>query len=497
MSIVGCLSVWTRLTFCTQSSLSSDAEIWRPVQGDEPEDVVFSSIYGLRTIELNRPKKLNPLNGSMIRKIAPRLIEWQKSDMANVVVMKGAGNALCAGGDVAALATDNQNGEEGQRRSDAYFALEYTLDHLIATYQKPYIAFMDGFTMGGGVGLSIHAPFRIATERTVFAMPETTIGFFPDVGASFFLPRLPGAVGTYLALTSDRLTAANVFYAGIATHYLHSTTLPMLEQRLSELRFRDFDSLERRLFLVNETIEEYTTGLPHDQPIHIGYELRRAIDRCFSKNTVTEILEALKNEPEGPTKDWANKTIATLHARSPTSVHVTLKQMRTAKAKSWTIADTFKREHQIAAHFMRHPDFVEGVSAQLIRKDKKPVWQPASLEDISEKDKIAKPFFAISPDIEPLQLLTDADYSEYPFRKFGLPTEEEVWQVIKLKPGYTKERILKVFSVQRNEKQGVREVVSEILERNTRPRQKATSKGVLVWIGQDYSSVKEKHKEVI
>ncbi|CAN8095399.1 unnamed protein product [Discula destructiva] len=420
----------------------------------------------------------------MIRKIAPRLIEWQKSDMANVVVMKGAGNALCAGGDVAALAKDNRTGKEGQRRSDAYFALEYSLDHLIATYQKPYIAFMDGFTMGGGVGLSIHAPFRIATERTVFAMPETTIGFFPDVGASFFLPRLPGAVGTYLALTSDRLTAVNAFYAGIATHYLHSTTLPMLEQRLAELRFKDFESLDQRLYLVNETIEEYATGLPHDQPIHLGYELRKAIDRCFSQDTVAGILEALKNEPEGPTKEWANKTLQTLHARSPTSVYVTLKQMQTAKEQRWTMADTFKREHQIAAKFMRHPDFVEGVRAQLIDKDKTPVWQPARLEDISPNDRVEKPFFEISPQTPPLRLLTDSDYSEYPHRKFGLPTEEDVYQLLQIKPGYTKEQIVKLFLTQRNEKQGVREVVNEIVDRNTRPKPNTGSKRpMLEWIG--------------
>lgn len=130
--------------------------------------------------------------------------------MANVIIMKGAGErALCAGGDVAVLAQWNQEGEEGQRRSKEYFGLEYKLDHLIATYPKPYVAFMDGFTMGGGVGLSLHAPFRIATERTNFAMPETDIGFFPEVGGSFFLPRLDGALGTYLALTSERLTGVN------------------------------------------------------------------------------------------------------------------------------------------------------------------------------------------------------------------------------------------------------------------------------------------------
>jgi len=130
--------------------------------------------------------------------------------MANMIIIKGAGRAFCAGGDVAALAVDNQKGPEGQQSSKDYFALEYKLDHLIATYPKPYIAFIDGITMGGGVGLSVHAPIRIATEKTVFAMPETTIGFFPDVGASFFLPKMDGQVGTYLALTSEQLKGVNV-----------------------------------------------------------------------------------------------------------------------------------------------------------------------------------------------------------------------------------------------------------------------------------------------
>lgn len=137
---------------------------------------------------------------------APPPQEWEKSQLANIIILKGhGGRALCAGGDVDALAALNRTGEEGIKQSIAYFGLEYQLDHLIATYTKPYVAFMDGITMGGGVGLSVHAPFRIATENTRFAMPETKIGFFPDVGASFFLPRLEGQVGTYLALTSEQL----------------------------------------------------------------------------------------------------------------------------------------------------------------------------------------------------------------------------------------------------------------------------------------------------
>ena len=186
-----------------------DANYLDEQPGDEADDVIFGKTYGVRTLELNRPKKLNSLNGSMARKLIRRLQEYEKSDMANVIILKGAGRAFCAGGDVAALAKWDQEGKEGQRRSSEYFALEYRLDHLIASYTRPLVAFMDGITMGGGVGLSVHAPFRIATEKTVYAMPETTIGFFPDVGASFFLPRMDGNLGTYLALTSEQLKGAD------------------------------------------------------------------------------------------------------------------------------------------------------------------------------------------------------------------------------------------------------------------------------------------------
>lgn len=458
------------------STSASTSELFKPLPDDEPEDVLFNSLYGLRTIELNRPKKLNSLNASMIRKIAPRLLEFEKSDMANVVVMKGAGEkAFCAGGDVAALAEANKKGPEGQQWSSDYFALEYKLDHLIATYKKPYIAFMDGITMGGGVGLSIHAPFRIATERTVFAMPETTIGFFPDVGASFFLPRMDGAVGTYLALTSDRLTGANVFYSGVATHYLHSTSLPHLESRLAELRFKDFDSMEKRLKIISSTIEEYTTGLPHDQPILLGGELRKAIDRCFSKDTVADIISALREE-EGPTQEWAQKTLETLHQRSPTSVHVSLRQMQIGG--KWSITETFIREHQIAAKFMKHPDFTEGVSARLMSKPaRKPEWQPATLEDIKPSDNISESFFQAAEDIQPLQLLTDRDYQEYPYKEFGVPTEQDVKALVQ--EGIHSQRdVVNRLVGKKQGKQGVKEVVEEIVARKT----KKNEEGKAEWI---------------
>ncbi|KAI0540196.1 enoyl-CoA hydratase/isomerase [Xylaria digitata] len=450
-----------------QMSTSPANETIKELPGDEPHDVVFNNLYGLRTIELNRPAKLNALNASMIRKIVPRMVEWEQSDLANVIVMKGAGDrALCAGGDVAALAQQNLEGPSGQKASADYFALEYKLNHYIATYKKPYIAFMDGITMGGGVGLSIHAPFRIATERTVFAMPETTIGFFPDVGASFFLPRMNGAIGTYLALTSNQLKGANVFYSGVATHYLHSTSLPNLESRLAELRFKDYDSIEKRLGIIEMTIEEYATGLPPKEPILLGGELRRAIDRCFSKRTVSDVILALKEE-QGPTKAWAEETLHTLHQRSPTAVYVTLKQMQVGR--DWSISETFRREHQIAAKFMRHPDFTEGVSARLISEERPrpiPKWQPANLESVKPEDKIEAPFFQVAADVPRLKLLTTRDYEEYPYRSLGVPTEQDVEEIV-LEGTKTPEEVIQHFVAKKNGRQGISTIVKEIVGRKT------------------------------
>lgn len=399
----------------------------------------------------------------MIRKIVPRLVEWEKSDMANVVVMKGAGEkALCAGGDVAALAQLNKESEDGWKKSADYFGLEYKLDHYISTYSKPYIAFMDGITMGGGVGLSIHAPFRIATEKTVFAMPETTIGFFPDVGASFFLPRMNGSVGTYLALTSDRLTGPNVFYSGIATHYLHSTSLPDLEARLAEMRFLDSANLSERLQLINDTLEEFCTGLPYDQPMHLAGDVRKAIDRCFNKNNINDIIAALEAE-RGPTEEWARKQLDTLRKRSPTAVHVTLRQMRIGG--DWDIAETFRKEHKIATQFMKHPDFTEGVTALLVRKEK-PVWSPESLDAIPASDNVAKPFFEFGNGTDDLELFSENTYSQYPFASLGVPSEQEVRRAAEEKP-LTPKQLEAAVVASRKGRQGITEVVREIIQRKT------------------------------
>jgi len=450
--------------------------------GDEANDVLFGSQGGVRNITLNRPKKLNSLNGSMARKIIPRLCEWSKSDLANLVVIRGEGRAFCAGGDVAYLAQRNKEGTEGQQESKDYFALEYKLDHLIATYKKPYVAFIDGITMGGGVGLSLHAPFRIATENTVFAMPETTIGFFPDVGASFFLPRMDGELGTYCALTSEQLKGVQVFYAGIATHYIHSSSLQDLEARLAELRFKDYDDLQERYRIINLTIEEFVTGLPHDQPIAgpIGGNIRAAIDYVFQPaNNIDGILSSLEGlvnmAPEArgyaDVQPWATKTLKTILQRSPTSVLVTLKQLR--EGAKWGIADTFKREHYMASRFMEHPDFIEGVSALLIDKPKRtPSWTPDSLDKVSQQDVDAFLNFGGSDGKNlTLDLLsTDAgstgnDYRAYPHSWISLPTEREVQQQVADKNN--REAVIEALVKRKNGKQGVKEKVEEILNRKT------------------------------
>ncbi|CAI6341305.1 unnamed protein product [Periconia digitata] len=439
--------------------------ILAPQPEDDPDDVIFSNNYGVRSIELNRPKKLNSLNGSMARKIIPRLQEWEKSELAGVVVIKGSGRAFCAGGDVAELAKWNKEGPEGQQRSSDYFGLEYKLDHLIATYDKPYVAFMDGITMGGGVGLSIHAPFRIATENSIFAMPETTIGFFPDVGASFFLPRMEGGMGLYLALTSDQLKGADLFYHGVATHYIHSSSLHNLESRLAELQFPDYMELKDRQSIINATIEEFSTGLPHARP-QISGALRRAVDKVFhaEQTTMQGILDSLKDVESDPdstpdVQTWARKTIDTIHTRSPIAVAVTLQQMRVGR--QWSIRETFKQEHNIASKFMAHPDFVEGVTARLVeRKKERPNWQPNTIDEVQSAAVAA--FFGHG-NTKPLELISTKDYNDYPHEWIGLPKEGEILR--EAAGGLTREETVGKFVERKGAKQGIREKVIEVLER--------------------------------
>lgn len=332
---------------------------------------------------------------------------------------------------------------------------------------------MDGITMGGGLGLSVHAPFRIATDRTRVAMPETSIGFFPDVGGSFFLPRLEGSIGTYLALTSKQLSGVDAYYTGLATHYIHHSTLPSLTARLSELDFKDYDPFRSRLSFINDTIEEFSSSLPHDEPKGIAGNNRKAIDRCFSHSTMEEIIQALKAEQEGgDQKSWAETTLQELSERSPTSLKVTLRQLHIGK--SWNISETFQREFALATRVIAHPDFVEGVSARLLKKPPtKPQWNPPTLEAVTTSD--VSDFFAVEGQDRLPLIGIESTRTKYSLN-FGLPREDDIKTIVQERNKSTgtdgnlskKTEIREVQAVFRKRyggKVGVAEKVGDVIER--------------------------------
>ncbi|KIW48951.1 uncharacterized protein PV06_01507 [Exophiala oligosperma] len=420
----------------------------QPLPDDEKDDVVFKIRGTVGMIQLNRPKKLNSLNGSMIRKIIPVLKRWETSDLVNCVVISGAGGkAFCAGGDVAALALQNiKDGPPGQRESTEYFAVEYKLNHLIATYTKPYIAIINGITMGGGMGLSCHAPFRIATEKTLFAMPETDIGLFPDVGGGFFLSRLDGGIGPYLAITSSRLRGIQAYYAGVATHYTKSSTIPDLVDQLVTVCAKSLTremSCPERLKVLNAFLTQYSTSTPHDDPIQLAGELRLCIDEVFSlPTTVSQILDRLAAISEDGAssrpkllRDWAAKTRrAIVEGKSPTSMAVTLRQLEFAQ--QWDIKETFKMEHIVAATFMRHPDFVQGVKSKLIDKPaSKPTWDPPTAGEVP--NGVVDKFFQRPTGLPALKLFDEEhreNYTQYPHAWTALPSETRIRELLKAVP---------------------------------------------------------------
>ncbi|KAA8915864.1 hypothetical protein TRICI_001989 [Trichomonascus ciferrii] len=447
-------------------------------------EVKFHSLKASRTVTLNRPNKLNSLNLNMVEEILPRLQEWEKSDAAKLVVLKGEGEkSLCAGGDVAALASGIANeGEAGSKKATHYFEREYILDQYIATYPKPFVALQDGITMGGGVGLSVHAPFRIATEKTMFAMPETNIGFFPDVGGTFFLSRLDGELGVYLGLTSERLKGFDALYAGVATHYVPSNRLPDLEARLAELthpRGVDSSSEVDLYTVINNVIEEFCEPFPQDYAFSLSGEKRKVIDTCFAHDSVEEILTALSNHPS----EFAQKTKETISKRSPTSVKVALAAIRRAKQNDFTANIT--GEYHLAEHFMYHPDFVEGVSALLLTKpSREPKWTPAQLADVKDADVAS--FFSKKPGTNAgdIKFLTKKTFKEYP-HNFGLPSEQEIKDYVlgnnstrEFKA--TRQEVLDHFADLYKGKLGLEYKVNEVLSRKTTPD--SSDPSLLDWV---------------
>jgi enoyl-CoA hydratase len=328
---------------------------------DEAE-VLFARDGSAGIITLNRPKALNALTLNMVRMIHPQLIAWAADDAVKLVIIEGAGEkAFCAGGDIRAL---HDWGRAGDRNVIDFYREEYRLNAYIKTYPKPYIALMNGIDMGGGVGVSINGAHRIAGERLIFAMPETGIGLFPDVGGTYFLPRCPGEIGMYLALTGERLKAADAIYAGIADVFVPSENFVELKTRLAN----------------GLGIDAALKGLSDDAGEALLAAMRSDIDEHFSKSSLIEIVASL--DADG--SEWAKKVLAVLASKSPTSLLVAYAQVR-AGAKL-DFAEAMKLEFRLTNRFMRGHDFYEGVRAIIIDKDQTPHWQPDTLAGVASVD---------------------------------------------------------------------------------------------------------------
>jgi enoyl-CoA hydratase/carnithine racemase len=322
------------------------------------DDTVIASRDGrLGRILLNRPRALNALDLGMIRACTAALIRWREDPHVHAVVIQGAGDrAFCAGGDIIALRDGQLSGD--RTRVEAFFREEYDLNLLIATYPKPYIALIDGICMGGGIGVSVHAPYRVATEHAMFAMPETAIGFFPDIGATFFLPRLPGALGMYLGLTGLRVTGADAVHAGFGTHFVSRQNLPALAEALARIG--------------PAAMARFAEPLP---PFSLADHLA-AIDACFGAPTVREIVVRL--EADGSA--WTVSVLQALRTVSPTALAFTLEALR--RGANLTLPRALDAEFRLTRTTMAYPDFAEGVRAMVVDKDRQPKWQPPRIEDV-------------------------------------------------------------------------------------------------------------------
>jgi enoyl-CoA hydratase/carnithine racemase len=326
-------------------------------------DIVVREQGVLRRITLNRPQALNALTLEMATTVLAQLRAWRDDAAAGAVLIDGAGErALCAGGDLRALYDAAKFGDDLPAR---FWATEYRLDLLIARYPKPVIAVMDGLVMGGGVGISAHAAHRVVTERSAVAMPEVSIGYFPDVGASFLLARAPGRVGFHLGLTGERIGAADAIYAGLADVHIPSPKLAELPATLAGCR---------TAAAVKACLDRMSA------PAAAGKlaAARPWIDACYRADKVEDIFERLHTS----TGVEAQATLATLQKMSPTSLKITLRNICSALSFD-KVQRSFEQDYRLSLACIAAHDFIEGIRAAIVDKDRKPVWQPDRLEDVS------------------------------------------------------------------------------------------------------------------
>ena len=331
------------------------------------EPVIVSHEGSLGRLHLNRPKALNSLTLQMVRLLDQALTEFETNDCIASVLITGEGErGLCAGGDIIALYGSIKANDGDAAR---FWAEEYRLNARIAAYPKPYVAFMDGITMGGGVGVSAHGTHRIVTDRTRLAMPETGIGFFPDVGVTWILGhRAPGEVGTYFGLTGASFGAGDAIYAGFADYYMPADRLEVLIAALATLPAG----------VEGAAVEGAINALTDPVPASAIAENRPAIDATFRANTVEEIIAAL--EAQGT--EFAQDTLNALARKSPTSLKITLALLRAARSSS-SLKECLAREFAAAEAILNGPDFYEGVRAAVIDKDRNPKWVPATLAEVT------------------------------------------------------------------------------------------------------------------
>ncbi|HMI95887.1 MAG TPA: enoyl-CoA hydratase/isomerase family protein [Micropepsaceae bacterium] len=337
------------------------------------DDVLLSRQGALGHITLNRPKALNALTHEMCASILGQLLEWTRdSDVKAVLIDAVPGRAFCAGGDLRAI---YESGRKHDGTAQAFFTTEYRLNAAVKHFPKPYVALIDGIAMGGGVGVSVHGSHRVVSENALFAMPETGIGLFPDVGGSYFLPRLPGELGMYLALTGARIGPSDMLYTGAATHFIPAAKFAAIAPRLAK-----GEPVDRVLESMNEQ--------PGPPPLA---DHRAVIDRVFSASSMEDLMERL-NEAGA----WGRETASLLRERSPTSLKLTFRQMREGRRLDFD--SCMRMEYRLTNRVLAGHDFYEGVRVTLIDKGKRPHWQPPTLDAVS--DAAIAPFFVTLGDQE-------------------------------------------------------------------------------------------------
>ena len=346
------------------------------------DDLLFERRGAAGLITLNRPHALNAVSLAMVRELTRQLAEWETDPaVTRVIVASRDPRAFSAGGDVRALYDLGRAGRFDEALG--YFREEYALNTHIKSYRKPYVALIDGIVMGGGVGISVHGSHRVAGDKFAFAMPEVGIGFFPDVGATWFLPRLPGRLGTYCALTGERLDGADAVVAGIATHRVPSARFPNLIESLCDA----------------DPVEESLAACAQSPARGAAAARRNAITAWFEADQVEEILGALDAEGamQGPNAAFAAETAALMRTKSPTSLKLALAQMR--RGATLDFAECMRTEFRIVSRVVRGHDFYEGVRAVIIDKDQAPQWQPATLAAVDPAE-VERHFAPVGHELE-------------------------------------------------------------------------------------------------